>query len=371
MAASTRDFYEVLGVDRGCNDEELKRAYRKMALKFHPDRNPGDKEAEERFKEASAAYQVLSDADRRAQYDRFGHAAFDGFGGGGFDFNAGFEDIFSGIFSDFFGQPRSGRAQSRARRGEDLRYNLDLTFEEAAFGVEKSISLPRMATCETCHGKGAKPGTSPKQCSACRGSGQVRFQQGFFSIAKVCGQCNGRGSTIADPCSKCGGQGSVRRTQSLSVKIPPGVDTSSRLKLRGEGQAGAGGGPSGDLYVVIRVQEHPLFRREENDVICDMPISFPQAALGTDLDVPTLEGKMRMRIPPGTQSGAVFKLKGKGVADLHGYGRGDHLVHVLIETPRKLTARQRELLEEFARMSGEEVHPMSKGFLEKVKEMFG
>jgi len=372
MAASTRDFYEVLGVDRGCNDEELKRAYRKMALKYHPDRNPGDKEAEERFKEASAAYQVLSDADRRAQYDRFGHAAFDGFGGGGgFDFNAGFEDIFSGIFSDFFGQPRSGRAQSRARRGEDLRYNLDLTFEEAAFGVEKSISLPRMATCETCHGKGAKPGTSPKQCAACRGSGQVRFQQGFFSIAKVCGQCNGRGSTISDPCPKCGGQGAVRRTQSLSVKIPPGVDSGSRLKLRGEGQAGAAGGPSGDLYVVIRVQDHPLFRREENDVICDMPISFPQAALGTDLEVPTLEGKMRMRIPPGTQSGAVFKLKGKGVADLHGYGRGDHLVRVIIETPRKLTARQRELLEEFARMSGEEVHPMSKGFLEKVKEMFG
>jgi molecular chaperone DnaJ len=199
----------------------------------------------------------------------------------------------------------------------------------------------------------------------------VRFQQGFFSIAKVCAQCNGRGSMITDPCAKCGGQGSVRRTQSLSVKIPPGVDTGSRLKLRGEGQAGAGGGPSGDLYVVIRVQEHALFRREENDVICDMPLSFVQAALGTDIEVPTLEGKMRMRIPPGTQSGAVFKLKGKGVADLQGYGRGDHLVRVAIETPRKLTARQREILEEFARISGEEVHPLSKGFLDKVKEMFG
>jgi molecular chaperone DnaJ len=371
MASFTRDFYEVLGVERDASDEDLKRAYRKMALKYHPDRNPGDHEAEERFKEASAAYQVLSEPGRRAQYDRFGPAAFDGGGGGGFDFNAGFEDIFSGIFSDFFGQPRSGRSQSRARRGEDLRYNLDLTFEEAAFGVEKAISLPRMATCETCHGKGTKPGTSPKQCSACRGSGQVRFQQGFFSIAKVCAQCNGRGSTITDPCAKCGGQGAVRRTQSLSVKIPAGVDSGSRLKLRGEGEAGAGGGPSGDLYVVIRVQDHSLFRREENDVICDMPLSFPQAALGTDIEVPTLEGKTHMRIPPGTQSGAVFKLKGKGVADLHGYGRGDHLVRVFIETPRKLSARQRELLEDFARISGEEVHPMSKGFLEKVKEMFG
>ena len=370
MAAFSRDFYEVLGVGRDVNDEELKRAYRKMALKYHPDRNPGDKEAEERFKECSAAYQVLSDPDRRAQYDRFGAAAFDG-GAGGFDFSAGFEDIFSGIFSDFFGAPRSGRSSSRARRGEDLRFNLDLTFEEAAFGIEKTITLPRMSTCETCHGKGAKPGTSPRQCAACRGSGQVRFQQGFFSIAKVCSQCNGRGSTIADPCTKCSGQGVVRKQHSLSVKIPPGVDTGSRLKLRGEGQGGNGGGPAGDLYVVIRVQDHPLFRREENDVICDMPLSFPQAALGTDIEVPTLEGKMRMRIPPGTQSGAVFKLKGKGVADLQGYGRGDHLVRVLIETPRKLTPKQRELLEEFARMSGEEVHPMSKGFLEKVKEMFG
>jgi molecular chaperone DnaJ len=371
MPPFNRDFYEVLGVGRDATDDDLKRAYRKMALKYHPDRNPGDKEAEERFKEASAAYQVLCDPDRRARYDRFGAAAFDGSAGGGFDFNAGFEDIFSGIFSDFFGQPRSGRSQSRARRGEDLRYNLDLTFEEAAFGVEKNISLPRMATCETCHGKGTKPGTSPRQCPGCRGSGQVRFQQGFFSIAKVCAQCNGRGSMITDPCAKCGGQGSMRRTQSLSVKIPAGVDTGSRLKLRGEGQAGAGGGPSGDLYVVIRVSDHPLFRREENDVICDMPLSFVQAALGTDIDVPTLEGKMRMRIPPGTQAGAVFKLKGKGVADLQGYGRGDHLVRIIVETPRKLTSRQREILEEFARISGEEVHPLSKGFLDKVKEMFG
>jgi molecular chaperone DnaJ len=312
---------------------------------------------------------VLADPGRRAQYDRFGTAAFDS--AGGFDFSAGFEDIFSGIFGDFFGAPRSGRSRSHARRGDDLRYNLDVTFEEAAFGAEKTISVPRMVTCETCHGKGARPGTSPKTCSACRGSGQVRFQQGFFSIAKVCAQCNGRGSVITDPCSKCGGQSTVRRTQTLSIKIPAGVDTGSRLKLRGEGEAGGGGGPSGDLYVVIRVKEHPLFRREENDIVCDLPLSFPQAALGADIEVPTLEGMTRVRIPPGTQSGTVLRLKGKGIADLHGYGRGDHLVRVLVETPRKMTARQRELLQEFARVSGEEVHPLSKGFFDKVKEMFG
>ncbi len=370
MAPPQRDYYEILGVDRDASDEDLKRAYRKMALRYHPDRNPGDKEAEERFKEASAAYQILSDPERRSQYDRFGHAAFEG-GAGGFDFGAGFEDIFSGIFGDFFGGPRAGRGRNRARRGEDLRYNLDLTFEEAAFGTEKTISVPRMAACDTCHGKGTKPGTSPRACSACRGSGQVRFQQGFFSIAKTCSQCNGQGSMITDPCAKCQGQGVVRRTQSLTVKIPAGVDTGSRLKLRGEGEVGVSGGPSGDLYVVVRVREHPLFKREENDVICEIPLSFPQAALGVEIEVPTLEGKTRMRIPPGTQSGALFRLKGKGVTDLRGYGRGDHVVRVSVETPRKLTKRQQELLEEFARTSGEEVHPLSRGFLEKVKEMFG
>ena len=367
-----RDFYEVLGVPRDASDEDLKRAYRKMALKYHPDRNPGDKEAEERFKECSAAYQILSDPEKRAQYDRFGAAAFDG-QAGGFDFSGGFEDIFSGIFGDFFGQTRGGggRGRSRARRGDDLRYNLDLGFEEAAFGCEKTIAVPRMATCESCDGDGAKPGTKPKTCTGCRGSGQVRFQQGFFSIAKTCGQCSGQGTIIADPCPKCQGQGVVRRTQNLSVKIPAGVDTGSRLKLRGEGEAGGGGGPAGDLYVVIRVREHALFRREDSDVICDIPLSFPQAALGADIEVPTIEGKHKMRIPPGTQSGALFRLKGKGIADLRGYGRGDHVVRVVVETPRKLTKRQQELLEEFAKSSGQEVHPMSRGFFEKVKEMFG
>ncbi len=370
MPPSRRDFYEVLGVGRDANDDEIKRAYRKCALKFHPDRNPDDKEAEERFKEASAAYHVLSDAERRTSYDRFGHAAFEGPGGaGGFDFGAGFEDIFSGIFGDFFGGAARGRG--RARRGEDLRYNLDLTFEEAAFGAEKTISVPRMIECDACHGKGSRGGAAPKACQTCKGSGQVRFQQGFFSIAKTCASCSGQGAIITDPCTKCRGQGAVRKTQSLSVKIPAGVDSGSRLKLRGEGEAAPGGGAAGDLYVVIRVLEHPLFRREDNDVVCDIPVSFPQAALGTDIEVPTLEGKIRMRVPPGTQSGATFKLKGKGIADLRGYGRGDQLVRVIVETPRKLTSKQRELLEEFARSSGEEVHPLSRGFLDKVKEMFG
>jgi molecular chaperone DnaJ len=372
MPGARSDLYDVLGVSHDASEDDLKRAYRKLALKYHPDRNPGDKEAEERFKEASAAYKILSDPEQRQRYDRFGHAAFDG-AAGGFDFGAaGFEDIFSGIFGEFFGGgARAGRGRPRARRGEHLQYNLDLTFEEAAFGTEKNISVPRMTSCETCGGKGAKPGTSAKTCGTCRGSGQVRFQQGFFSIAKTCGTCNGQGSVIGDPCPKCHGQGVVRRTQSLNVKIPAGVDAGSRLKLRGEGEAGFGGGPAGDLYVVIRVLEHPLFQREENDVLCDMPISFPQAALGTDLEVPTLDGKARLRIPPGTQSGTRFRMRAKGITDLRGYGRGDHIVRVVVETPRKLTGRQRELLEEFARTSGEEVHPLSRGFLEKVKEMFG
>jgi molecular chaperone DnaJ len=371
MPREVRDFYEVLGVARDASEEEIKRAYRKLALKHHPDRNPGDKAAEEKFKEASAAYSVLCDAERRAQYDRFGAAAFDGSAGAGnFDFG-GFEDIFSNIFGDFFGNgPRGARGgRGRARRGEDLRYNLDLTFEEAAFGCEKTIAVPRMVACEACRGSGSR-GAAPKTCTACRGSGQVRFQQGFFSIAKACAQCSGQGTIVTDPCPKCRGQGANRRTQNLNVKIPAGVDTGSRLKLRGEGESPPGAGP-GDLYVVIRVLEHPLFRRDDNDVVCDMPVSFPQAALGADIEVPTLDGKIRMRVPPGTQSGAVFRLKGKGVADVRGYGRGDQLVRVLVETPRKLTGRQRELLEEFARSSGEEVHPMSRGFLDKVKEMFG
>ncbi|MBI2963176.1 MAG: molecular chaperone DnaJ [Deltaproteobacteria bacterium] len=371
MPPPKRDFYEVLGVGREASQDEIKKAYRKLALKHHPDRNPGNKESEERFKEASAAYQILGDPERRAQYDRFGHAAFDQQGGfGGFDFSAGFEDLFSDIFGDFFGGGR-GRSRGRARRGEDLRYDLTIRFEEAAFGCEKKLAVPRWKGCETCAGKGTKGGTAPRTCPSCRGSGQIRFQQGFFSIAKTCSQCGGEGTIIADPCETCGGGGRVRVTQQLNVKIPAGIDDGSRLKLRGEGEAGLGGGPAGDLYVVISVKEHPIFARHGKDLICEIPVSFTQLTLGAEIEVPTLEDKAKLKIPAGTQTGAVFRLKEKGIPDLQGYGRGDQLVRVHVEVPRKLTARQRELLEEYARNGGEEVSPLNKGFLDRVREMFG
>src|SRR5690349_16920926 len=369
-----RDYYEILGVSRTATDDELKKAYRKLALRFHPDRNPDDRRnAEEKFKEISEAYQVLCDAERRSLYDRFGHAAFEqGAGAGpGFDFSAGLEDIIGDLFGRFFGTERERGGRGRTRRGQDLRYELEIGFEEAAFGSEKTISVPRLSTCETCGGRGAKPGASPRQCPQCRGTGQVRFQQGFFSIAKTCGHCNGQGSVIPNPCTACGGTGAQRGVHQLSIKTPPGVDSGSRLKLRGEGEAAPSGGTPGDLYVVLHVREHPLFVREGTDVVCDVPVSFAQAALGAEIDVPTLEGPAKVKVPTGTQSGQAFRLKGRGIPDVNGYGRGDQIVRVLVETPRKLSARQRELLEEFARISGEEVHPLSKSFLEKVKSMLG
>jgi len=366
-----RDYYELLGLNRGADQEAVKKAYRKLALKYHPDRNPGDKPAEEKFKEISEAYQVLADPQKRSQYNQFGHAAF-GNGGpfkGGFDFTSGFEDIFGDIFGEFFGTGRT-RQQTRVR-GDDLRYNLDISFEEAAFGVDKKIKIPRQSPCDACHGSGSKPGSSPQTCPTCRGRGQVSFQQGFFHVSRTCNQCRGQGSFISNPCNACHGAGQVRKSHTLNVKIPPGVDTGSRLKLRNEGGSGSSGGPPGDLYVVIQVKPHPIFMRDGLDIICEVPIGFVQAALGTDIEVPTLEKKVKMKIPPGTQSGKVFRLKGKGVRDVQGYYRGDQHVRVVLETPTHLTSRQKELLKEFAALGGEEVHPLSKGFFDKVKEIFG
>jgi molecular chaperone DnaJ len=370
-----RDYYEVLGVARTADDDELKRAYRKLALKLHPDKNPDDRaHAEERFKEINEAYQILSDQQRRAAYDRFGHAAFEnGAGGmGGFDFTAGFEDILGDLFGDFFGTGRGGRSgRTRARRGADLQYRLSLSFVEACRGCEKTISIPRLTRCETCDGRGAKAGSAPQTCPQCNGSGQMRFQQGFFSIAKTCAKCGGQGSIITNPCATCGGSGARSVRYTVNVKVPAGVESGSRLKLRGEGEAGERGGPSGDLYVLLDVEEHAIFARDGTDVVCEVPLSIVQAALGTEVEVPTLDGSAKVKVPAGTQSGHVFRLRGRGVPDLNGYGTGDELVRVVVETPRKLSARQRKLLEEFAQLAGEDVHPMSKSFFDKVKSMLG
>lgn len=366
-----KDYYELLGVNRSAGEDEIKKAYRKLALQHHPDRNPGDKQAEEKFKEVSEAYSVLSDAQKRSQYDQFGHAAFGESGpfSGGFDFSGGFEDVFGDIFGEFFG---GGGSRRRGRgRGEDLRYNLTLKFEEAAFGVEKKIKIPRHGPCETCRGTGAKAGTAPQTCLTCHGRGQVSFQQGFFSVSRTCSQCHGQGTIVKEPCATCGGAGRVRTMHTLSVKIPAGVDTGSRLKLRDEGETGPVGGVPGDLYVVIQTESHPIFVRDNLDIICDVPISFVQAALGAEIDVPTLDGKVKMKIPSGTQSGKVFRMKGKGIKDVQGLQQGDQHVRVIVETPTRLTAKQKELLKDFAELGGEEVNPLSKGFFDKVKELFG
>ncbi len=373
-----RDYYEVLGVERDASAEDIKKAYRALALKYHPDRNPDDKEtAEERFKEASEAYQVLSDAEKRSQYDRYGHAAFQhdqGFGGFDFGFGAGgasiFEDVLGDLFGDFFGGGRR-RGGPRAMRGDDLRYDLEIEFEEAVHGTEKQISVPRTVSCAECDGSGAKAGTQPEACPACHGSGQVRFQQGLFQIAKTCGQCNGAGRVIRTPCPTCRGTGASRKTRSIKVKIPAGVDDGSRLKLRGEGEAGFRGGPTGDLYVVLSVRPHPIFSRDGSHIICEMPVSMVQAALGAKVDVPTLDGVVKMSIPAGTQTGKLFRLKGKGAVDLRSRRKGDQIVRVVVETPRHLSKRQKELLEEFDATAEESGGSLVSEFARKARELFG
>ena len=374
---SKRDYYEVLEVARTAKDQEIKSSYRKLALKHHPDRNPGDKKAEEKFKEAAEAYAILSDPDKRARYDRFGHA---GVGGAaqGFDPSqfTGFEDIFSGL-GDIFGFGGGGR-RAGPQRGADLRYDLEIKFEQSAKGAETSIQIPRNETCETCHGNGAAPGTSPTACPQCRGTGQLRYQQGFFTVARTCGQCRGAGKVIAKPCSTCRGQGTVEKMRKLTVKIPAGIATGQRLRLNGEGEAGTLGGPPGDLYVVMFVREHEFFQRDGNDLHCSVPLAFTTLALGGEIRVPGLDGDETVKIPESTQTGTTFKLRGKGMPDVSGRGHGDLLITVQAVTPKKLTKEQKKLLEQLsATLPEQKIRPSARededdrGLFGKVKDIFG
>lgn len=360
-----RDYYEILGVHRNASDAEIKKAYRRLALQCHPDRNPGDKASEEKFKEINEVYACLSDPQKRSYYDQFGVAEGIGVGTG----FGGFGDIFEDIFGDFFGT-FTGRTRTRPQKGVDLRYDLDIEFEESVFGAEKRIKIPRWVTCPNCEGSGSRAGKRPVVCNTCKGSGQIRYQQGFFSVSRTCGHCHGEGKVITDPCPECSGKKKVERERIISVRVPAGVETGSRLKLTGEGELGNFGGSPGDLYIIINVRPHPVFEREGDDIICKASINFPMAALGGEIEVPTLEGKTNLRIPSGTQSGKLFRLRGKGIQRLRGHGKGDEIVRVVVEIPTKLNIRQRELLEELAKISGEDLNPQNKGFMEKVKNLF-
>ena len=381
---SKRDYYEVLGVGRQATEQQIKSAYRKLAMQNHPDRNPGDKQAEERFKEAAEAYAVLADAEKRSLYDRFGHAGVSGSAAGagaGFDptIFADFSDIFAGLgdvfgFGDIFG---SRRRRGGPQRGADLRYDLEISFEESAKGAETAIQIPREETCETCQGSGAAAGTTAETCTQCRGTGQLRYQQGFLTVARPCSNCRGTGKTIAKPCTTCRGAGRVSRERKLTVKIPAGIATGQRLRLYGEGEHGTAGGPPGDLYVVVHVQEHSFFHREDDDLYCELPVSFPTLALGGNVKVPTLNGREDLHIPSGTQAGHRFKLRGKGMPNVSGRGHGDLYVIAKVEIPKKLNKEQKHLLEELARTLPRdpsallETEGEDKPFFERVKDMFG
>jgi len=373
---SKRDYYEVLGVSRGASETEIKSAYRKLAVRYHPDKNPGDHDAEEKFKEAAEAYSVLSDADQRARYDRFGHAGVSssaagaaGWGAQGF---GGIEDILGDLFGFgdvFCGRGASGARRTAAQRGADLRYDLEMSLEEAAAGMTAQLRIPRLETCESCKGSGAAPGTQPEACGQCGGAGQVRYQQGFFSVARTCGSCRGTGKVIRNPCETCRGAGRVERERQMEVKIPAGVETGSRLRLAGEGESGTQGGPAGDLYVVIHVKEHEVFERQGNNLYASIPVTFAQAALGSEVSVPTLDSQQNLKVPAGTQTGTVFRLKGHGMPALGGRGRGDLFVSVTVVTPTTLTREQRKLLEQLAQI--EEKDLGDKGLMDKVRDIFG
>lgn len=372
---SKRDYYEVLGVAKNASEAELKKAYRRMAMKHHPDRNTGDKEAENKFKEAKEAYEVLSDARKRAAYDQFGHAGVDsgaGMGGGGFRGGGGFSDIFEDIFGDVFGGG-GGRGGSRAYRGADLRYDLELSLEEAVQGTTVKVRIPVHVECGQCGGSGARKGSEPTICTTCGGAGQVRIQQGFFSVQQTCPHCRGTGRVISDPCPDCRGRGRVQEQKTLSVKVPAGVDSGDRIRLSSEGEAGENGGPPGDLYVQIRVREHPIFVRDGADLYCEVPISFVTAALGGELEVPTLNGRVKLKVPAETQTGKLFRIRGKGVRPVRSNSEGDLLCRVVVETPVNLTSRQKELMLELEQtmVEGKGRHdPHSTTWWDNVKQFF-
>ena len=370
---SKADYYEVLGVSREASDQELKSAYRKLAMKFHPDRNPGDRAAEEKFKEASEAYQVLSDADKRAAYDRFGHAGVGaaGPGGfGGFSGNVDLGDIFGDLFGEMFNMGGASQRGQRTQRGDDLRYDLTIDFEEAIFGAETDVKLRRLESCETCQGTGSASGRGPSVCPQCHGRGQIRYQQGFFSVARTCNACAGRGSIISDPCHTCRGETRVTKEINLHVKVPAGVEEGTRIRYSGEGDAGRSGGPNGDLYVVLSVRSHDFFQREGQNLHCVVPISFPQAALGAEIEIPGVDGPVMVKIPEGTQSGKELRIPRKGVPFLNERGRGDLIVKVVVQIPRKLSRAQRDLIAELGKSMTVENKPTSPGLLEKMKDLF-
>ena len=368
-----RDYYDILGVSRDVEGKDLKKAYRKLAMKYHPDRNPDDKDADAKFKEATEAYEILGDPQKRAAYDQYGHAGVDPNAAGGFGGGAGaggFSDIFGDVFGDIFGGGGGG-GRGGPQRGSDLRYTMDLSLEEAVRGVEKKIRIPTLVGCETCDGTGAKPGTKPKTCGTCNGMGQVRMQQGFFSVQQTCPTCRGQGTIVEDPCNSCHGRGVKEETKTLSVKIPAGVDTGDRIRLSGEGEAGVMGGPAGDLYVQVSVREHSLFSRDGRNLYCDVPISIVDAALGGELEVPTLDGRVKLKIPAETQSGKMFRLRGKGVTPVRGGAPGDLLCRVQVETPVNLTEEQKDLLRQFQEsLTGEKHSPQKKSWFEGVKKFF-